>query len=1049
MRIQRANVLYGGTGYSALRSGYASLLEKQPGAVFSAGLLQAGVASAGLAAYGLEMLNVPMAVAGPVGLAVGAAAAIGSGAMQVYGATSEPATTALQAVAQDRRYQQTIADRTSTGSRFSRPVPILPTSANLAEMWQAGTGQNKLPFSIEYYKTALTDMEKIRVSGNVAGAAAAGQDVWDYVQSKTIVDPETGQTRKLTKREQDEEIALHAKSLATSYSVEAQATYSAMALEKDYGLRLTQGKGGEFEKLATGLQQGLPYEQLAMTMAQAPGRTLEQQRAEAGTLMERFLLRPGGLDALYTARMQQGAQRYQGLGEVAAPVSGAFAEQFMGGLGSMTQGAYARLQMEAQIQGARREMGLSYRTLGDTDRARYAGMSDADRLLESRLQKFDASIVSTLGRIEDSFRAIGEKLPDMSRYDLMSRQPGGMMQLQAVLQQQQVGMNIGQQILAGGGTAEAAAATAGSFAGMTPQEANRYQELFQFNRQRWGAELISNPSLANLAATGGQIQGYGGQEIPLSIFSYVGVQNPANPNAPGTQLTGMPWGRTSIATAGVYSANQVQQQIWGAPETWAGKGYDTGLINALTSGGTLAGEAYQRQIGWAYQQQQFGQQWAQIGLQQWYQPQQFAFQRQGMQMNWAQQAWGLEMQGRQLQLQQSQFQENTGLQQQQMMMQRGWQMQDWAMQDRTRAMQWGWKQEDYAESIRFTTGRERRLAERQMGRETIMYGIEGEQLDKQKARQKELWALEDERFELQKKQHEESLALQEENLAKQKEFFEQRKELEAEQQKLSEEYWRRNMELQESALSANEGYATQMQAITETMVPLSTKMEELNGQFNLLSTESIANLNEILISADEKYRTLYEDEVKKQEQMAAEAKLVQDEVETRVDLNETLSETIKLTQEWVKAMIAASQAGAPSAPTPPPASLDFPTAPPGSSSFPYNSVPPSQWYPTPVIPSSSSTYVIPAGGGSSIQAEDSGGPVTAGTLYEVNERGTEYFRPDTNGAIIPLRDPWGASMLGPTLPDNKSIAPIHLMVTIGGERLIDQILSAVDQEVHR
>jgi len=240
-----------------------------------------------------------------------------------------------------------------------------------------------------------------------------------------------------------------------------------------------------------------------------------------------------------------------------------------------------------------------------------------------------------------------------------------------------------------------------------------------------------------------------------------------------------------------------------------------------------------------------------------------------------------------------------------------------------------------------------------------------------------------------------------------------------------------------------------MQAITETMVPLSTKMEELNGQFNLLSTESIANLNEILISADEKYRTLYEDEVKKQEQMAAEAKLVQDEVETRVDLNETLSETIKLTQEWVKAMIAASQAGAPSAPTPPPASLDFPTAPPGSSSFPYNSVPPSQWYPTPVIPSSSSTYVIPAGGGSSIQAEDSGGPVTAGTLYEVNERGTEYFRPDTNGAIIPLRDPWGASMLGPTLPDNKSIAPIHLMVTIGGERLIDQILSAVDQEVHR
>jgi hypothetical protein len=37
-----------------------------------------------------------------------------------------------------------------------------------------------------------------------------------------------------------------------------------------------------------------------------------------------------------------------------------------------------------------------------------------------------------------------------------------------------------------------------------------------------------------------------------------------------------------------------------------------------------------------------------------------------------------------------------------------------------------------------------------------------------------------------------------------------------------------------------------------------------------------------------------------------------------------------------------------------------------------------------------------------IPARATGGPVTAGTLYQVNENGKEYFRPDTNGEIIPM-----------------------------------------------
>lgn len=48
-----------------------------------------------------------------------------------------------------------------------------------------------------------------------------------------------------------------------------------------------------------------------------------------------------------------------------------------------------------------------------------------------------------------------------------------------------------------------------------------------------------------------------------------------------------------------------------------------------------------------------------------------------------------------------------------------------------------------------------------------------------------------------------------------------------------------------------------------------------------------------------------------------------------------------------------------------------------------------------------------SGGGSSGSAESipgraSGGPVSAGQLYRVNENGTEYFKPDVGGTVIPL-----------------------------------------------
>lgn len=71
-------------------------------------------------------------------------------------------------------------------------------------------------------------------------------------------------------------------------------------------------------------------------------------------------------------------------------------------------------------------------------------------------------------------------------------------------------------------------------------------------------------------------------------------------------------------------------------------------------------------------------------------------------------------------------------------------------QAQTRSLQWQWKQEDYGEEVRFMTGRQRRLAERQMGRDTTMHNLEGEQIEAQQA-------IEDKRFQKQKEYTEKNI----------------------------------------------------------------------------------------------------------------------------------------------------------------------------------------------------------------------------------------------------------------------------------------------------
>jgi len=165
----------------------------------------------------------------------------------------------------------------------------------------------------------------------------------------------------------------------------------------------------------------------------------------------------------------------------------------------------------------------------------------------------------------------------------------------------------------------------------------------------------------------------------------------------------------------------------------------------------------------------------------------------------AQQQWSFGMQQKQMNLSVSQFGENMALTQKGAQMQRGWAKEDWAYNTQVRELGWQWKQEDFQEENRFLTGRQRRLSERQMGRDTIMYDLEGNQIEKQKNRQKESWKLEDERFAVQKKQFQESLKLQQEQLEKAKEFYAENFKLQQEQLELSRAYYIVQQDLQKKS----------------------------------------------------------------------------------------------------------------------------------------------------------------------------------------------------------------------------------------------------------
>lgn len=327
------------------------------------------------------------------------------------------------------------------------------------------------------------------------------------------------------------------------------------------------------------------------------------------------------------------------------------------------------------------------------------------------------------------------------------------------------------------------------------------------------------------------------------------------------------------------SAEKNAERIWGADwrESEVGRSFTYG-VNKETGEAFSSWDEMQAapqenvrmgEQGFAWRQIQLnyesamasiGSSYAQIALQEEYMPKFWDVQDRQRELAHRQQTWQFEQQEwqlgfseRQMEMGAQQWQERFGLQQKQAYMQRQWTQEDWGYQDLTRSLQWGWKQEDFAENVRFMTGRQRKLAERGMERETTMYNLESGQIDTQRERQKELWALQDERFDMEATHHKEQLAMQEEALEKQKEqfemqkrFYEERRQLEEESIQLSREYQKKQLELQKAALGVQAQQIEKQKKLAEDMLDYQEDQEAAIDNAKTLQQEATQFFNDMI-----------------------------------------------------------------------------------------------------------------------------------------------------------------------------------------------------------
>lgn len=391
---------------------------------------------------------------------------------------------------------------------------------------------------------------------------------------------------------------------------------------------------------------------------------------------------------------------------------------------------------------------------------------------------------------------------------------------------------------------------------------------WQMNRIMNGDPLM----LAKMATSGfdlGQLAGptgVQGNQYNASILANTDISNEG-------RITGLAWGTTGLRRGSI-SAQQMGQNIFGNMQ---GIGVNAAVNGAQLQqpvtlfdgtqvssvGGQMGLQVLGDQMSAKYQMQMLAFQksqlqrdtsnqqaiWAvqdqQRALSYGHQMAQFGFQEQGM-----------AIQQESMNANNMFWQQNFGLNQQQTYMQRQWQAQDWNQNRQVRAMQWGWQVQDYQENVRFMTGRDRRLAERDQARQTTMHNIQEDKASRDEDRQRQLWNLEDQRFEIEKNQHAESVKLQQEQFnlqkaqfAENKKYYIEAKALEDQLIKLQRQHWKENNDAAMQQLKITQQYQKDMLELKKTSDQMAIAFQLLNGQMGTFVDDSMVSFQQSLVTS--------------------------------------------------------------------------------------------------------------------------------------------------------------------------------------------------------
>ena len=320
------------------------------------------------------------------------------------------------------------------------------------------------------------------------------------------------------------------------------------------------------------------------------------------------------------------------------------------------------------------------------------------------------------------------------------------------------------------------------------------------------------------------------------------------------QITGLPLYTTNM------TAEQAQT-VWGsATNTPVAQAAVNGYTPQMSSTGqALYGirgiQAWQADAGYNYQMGGIALQQSGLNLQQQYMQQTWGVQDKMNALNYKQAMWGFSNQVAGMELNRSQFYENQGLNQRSFTAQKSFAKKDWEYQDQVRGLQWQWKQEDYGEEVRFMTGRQRRLAERGMQRDTTMHNLEEDHIKDQRKQQQELWKFEEERFRLTKKHFEENYHFQMQAIEKQKQFYMEQRQLQLQMEQIQRRYQQEQMKLQQQQINLQRQYAEEMHRAQTQMMELSNSTQDVAAGFEQawnylnLAKDAVAALGQDLLTA--------------------------------------------------------------------------------------------------------------------------------------------------------------------------------------------------------